>query len=134
MKAEGDPAGKAAASGVYMMRVAPPIEEAPVARAGPRSPDVFYRGEEAGAATNPTDNLKLSFRKESSIFLAAPRFILEDNLFNFGPHERYAQDSQRRFQIGSHLRFRTRLAETAWQADGYIPGRKRRLRKFLPQS
>ena len=25
-------------------------EEAPVARAGPRSPDVFYRGEEAGAA------------------------------------------------------------------------------------
>jgi len=25
-------------------------EEAPVARAGPRSPDAFYRGEEAGAA------------------------------------------------------------------------------------
>ena len=25
-------------------------EEAPVARAGPRNPDVFYRGEEAGAA------------------------------------------------------------------------------------
>ena len=24
-------------------------EEAPVARVGPRSPDVFYRGEEAGA-------------------------------------------------------------------------------------
>ena len=24
-------------------------EEAPEARAGPRSPDVFYRGEEAGA-------------------------------------------------------------------------------------
>ncbi len=31
-------------------------EEAPVARAGPRSPDVFYRGEEAGAALKPTDN------------------------------------------------------------------------------
>ena len=28
-------------------------EEAPVARAGPRSPDVFYRGEEAGAAPKP---------------------------------------------------------------------------------
>ena len=32
------------------MREAPPSEEAPVARAGPRSPDAFYRGEEAGAA------------------------------------------------------------------------------------
>jgi len=32
-----------------MMRAAPQIEEAPVARAGPRSPDVFS-GEEAGAA------------------------------------------------------------------------------------
>ena len=32
------------------MREALPIEEAPVARAGPRSPDAFYRGEEAGAA------------------------------------------------------------------------------------
>ena len=28
-------------------------EEAPVARAGPHSPDVFYRGEEAGAAPKP---------------------------------------------------------------------------------
>ena len=37
------------------MRAAPPIEEAPVARAGPRSPDVFYRGEEAGAALKATD-------------------------------------------------------------------------------
>ena len=27
-------------------------EEAPEARTGPRSPDVFYRGEEAGAALN----------------------------------------------------------------------------------
>ena len=38
-----------------MMREAPPIEEAPVARAGPRSPDAFYRGEEAGAAIKLTD-------------------------------------------------------------------------------
>ena len=43
------------------MRVAPPCEEAPEARAGPRSPDAFYRGEEseeAGAAikTPVTDN------------------------------------------------------------------------------
>ncbi len=28
-------------------------EEAPVARVGPRNPDVFYRGEEAGAAIKP---------------------------------------------------------------------------------
>ena len=28
-------------------------EEAPEARAGPRSPDAFYRGEEAGAVLNP---------------------------------------------------------------------------------
>ncbi len=34
----------------------PTGEEAPEARAGPRSPDVFYRGEEAGAALNPTEN------------------------------------------------------------------------------
>ena len=38
------------------MREALPIEEAPEARAGPRSPDVFYRGEEAGAAPKPTVN------------------------------------------------------------------------------
>ncbi len=32
-------------------------EEAPVARAGPRNPDVFYRGEEAGAVLKkPPDN------------------------------------------------------------------------------
>ena len=31
-------------------------EEAPEARAGPRNPDAFYRGEEAGAVPNPTDN------------------------------------------------------------------------------
>jgi len=35
-------------------------EEAPVARAGPRSPDAFYRGEEAGAAPNHTDNKEMS--------------------------------------------------------------------------
>ena len=39
-----------------MMREAPPIEEAPVARAGPRSPDAFYRGEEAGADLKPADS------------------------------------------------------------------------------
>ena len=37
------------------MREAPPFEEAPVARAGPRSPDAFYRGEEAGAAIKLTE-------------------------------------------------------------------------------
>ena len=53
------PRRKAAASGDIMMRAAPPIEEAPGARAGPRSPDAFYRGEEAGAAlkTTATDSL-----------------------------------------------------------------------------
>ena len=34
-------------------------EEAPVARAGPRSPDAFYRGEEAGAAHYPVQSGEL---------------------------------------------------------------------------
>ena len=42
-----------------MMREAPPIEEAPVARAGPRSPDVFYRGEEAGAALKSDSDIEM---------------------------------------------------------------------------
>ena len=46
----GRPHRLAAVSGVLKVREAPPFEEAPVARAGPRSPDAFYRGEEAGAA------------------------------------------------------------------------------------
>ena len=50
-RAKGDPAGKSGSCRTYiMMRAAPPAEEAPVARVGPRSPDAFYRGEEAGAA------------------------------------------------------------------------------------
>ena len=33
-------------------------EEAPVARAGPRSPDAFYRGEEAGAVPKPQQRIE----------------------------------------------------------------------------
>ena len=55
-RAEGDPAGKPRRAAIIMMRAAPPIEEAPGARAGPRRPDAFYRGEEAGAAPNPTEH------------------------------------------------------------------------------
>ena len=47
--AKGDPTGQPRRAAYIMMREAPPCEEAPVARAGPRSPDAFYRGEEAGA-------------------------------------------------------------------------------------
>ena len=44
--AEGDPAAQQL-TGESLQDFAG--EEAPKARAGPRSPDVFYRGEEAGA-------------------------------------------------------------------------------------
>ena len=50
MKAEGDPAAQHLTGERLQDFVG---EEAPVARAGPRSPDVFYRGEEAGAAPKP---------------------------------------------------------------------------------
>ena len=50
-KAKGDPAALQLTGESLQNFVG---EEAPVARAGPRSPDVFYRGEEAGAAPNPT--------------------------------------------------------------------------------
>ena len=44
---ERRPRRQAAVSGVQNSARSVTIEEAPVARAGPRSPDVFYRGEEA---------------------------------------------------------------------------------------
>jgi len=54
-----------------IVREAPPSEEAPEARGGPRSPDVFYRGEEAGAVLkfnsdnemqhSATENIKKKF-------------------------------------------------------------------------
>ncbi len=46
-RAEGDPAALHL-TGVSLGNSVG--EEAPEARVGPRSPDVFYRGEEAGAA------------------------------------------------------------------------------------
>ncbi len=46
-RAEGDPAAQQLTDVSLEKFVG---EEAPVARAGPRSPDAFYRGEEAGAA------------------------------------------------------------------------------------
>ncbi len=47
MKAKGDPAALQLTGEGLKDFVG---EEAPEARAGPRSPDAFYRGEEAGAA------------------------------------------------------------------------------------
>jgi len=46
-------------------------EEAPEARAGPRSPDAFYRGEEAGAVPKSTDimNGALNLRDRLSLRL-----------------------------------------------------------------
>ena len=46
-RAEGDPAALQLTGESLQNFVG---EEAPGARAGPRSPDAFYRGEEAGAA------------------------------------------------------------------------------------
>ena len=53
-RAEGDPAALQLTDVSHENFVG---EEAPVARPGPRSPDAFYRGEEAGAALkSPADN------------------------------------------------------------------------------
>ena len=47
MRAKGDPAAQQLTWAVWRNFVG---EEAPEARVGPRNPDVFYRGEETGAA------------------------------------------------------------------------------------
>ena len=54
-RAKGDPTGQPRKAAFINMREALPFEEAPEARAGPRSP-MFLSGEEAGAVLNiPTD-------------------------------------------------------------------------------